>query len=123
MQPGSGTDWCDLKFSAELSITLDNGRLKEDTTMATPITGGTAFDFGAAAQVTAPQPTASASQPAKIEPTQDTIKLSDGAQVRLLKTQGQTISEIAISTALSTETVNRYLGITQAPAPTVAPTK
>lgn len=91
--------------------------------MATPITGGTAFDFGAAAQVTAPQPSASAPRPARIEPTQDTVKLSDGAQVRLLKTQGQTVSEIAIKTALSTETVNSYLGITQAPAPTVAAKK
>jgi DNA-binding CsgD family transcriptional regulator len=37
-----------------------------------------------------------------------------------LKTQGQTIAEIAINTALSTETVNSYLGITQASLPTVA---
>ena len=91
--------------------------------MATPISGGTAFDFGAAAQVTAPQPTASVQRPTKIAPTQDTVKLSDGAQVRLLKTQGQTVSEIAINTALTTETVNSYLGITQAPAPAVAASK
>jgi len=88
--------------------------------MATPITGGTAFDFGEAAQVTAPQPAASVQQPTQTEPTGDTVRLSDGAQVRLLKTQGQTVAQIAISTALSTETVNSYLGITQAPLPTVA---
>jgi len=92
--------------------------------MVTPISGGTAFDFGAAAQATAapPQtqaPAISVKQPANIKPTEDTVKLSAGAQVRLLRTQGQAVSEIAVNTALSTETVNSYLGITQAPPPTV----
>jgi hypothetical protein len=91
--------------------------------MATPITGGTAFDFGAAAQVTALQPTAPVQQPTRIPRTADTVKLSDGAQVRLLKTQGQTVSQIAVNTALTTETVNSYLGIAQASAPTVAASK
>jgi len=90
--------------------------------MATPISGGTAFDFGAAAQVTAPQSTAPVERPTKIAPTQDTVKLSDGAQVRLLKTQGQTVSEIAVNTALTTEVVNSYLGITPAP-PAVSASK
>jgi hypothetical protein len=94
--------------------------------MATPISGATAFDYGAAAQATAPQrettttPTAPVRQPAKAEPTGDTVKLSDRAQVRLLKTQGQTVAQIAISTALSAQTVDSYLGIAQAPPPTVA---
>jgi len=94
--------------------------------MATPVTGGTAFDFGAAAQATAAEPVStatpgtSARQAGGIEPARDTVKLSDGAQVRLLKTQGQTVAEIAISTALSTQTVNSYLGITQAAPLTVA---
>jgi hypothetical protein len=93
--------------------------------MVAPISGGTAFDFGAAAQATAaqpqatPTPAAPAKQPFKIQPTADTVKLSPSAQVRLLKTQGQTVLEIAINTALSTQTVNGYLGITQLP-PTVA---
>jgi hypothetical protein len=91
--------------------------------MATPITGGTAFDFGAAAQVTAPQPTASVHQPTRIQPTADTVKISDGAQVRLLKTQGQTVAQIAVNTVLTTETVNSYLGIKQAPVRTVAASK
>jgi len=87
--------------------------------MATPITGGTAFDFGAAAQAAAPPqaartPTAPVRQLAKIEPTEDTVKLSPGAQVRLLKTQGQSVAQIVVNTALSTQTVNSYLGITQA---------
>jgi hypothetical protein len=86
--------------------------------MATPITGGTAFDFGAAAQAEAPPqaartPTAPVGQLAKIEPTEDTVKLSPGAQVRLLKTQGQSVAQIVVNTALSTQTVNSYLGITQ----------
>jgi hypothetical protein len=94
--------------------------------MVTPISGGTAFDFGAAAQAAAPQAettttsVASAKQPAGVEPVADTVKLSAGAQVRLLKTQGQTVAEIAISTALSAQTVNSYLGIAQAPPPPVA---
>jgi hypothetical protein len=100
--------------------------LKEETTMANPISGATAFDFGAAAQATAPQPqaatapVASVKQPPKIAPTEDTVKLSPAAQVRLLRTLGQTVTEIAISTALSAEAVNSYLGITPAPPPTVA---
>jgi hypothetical protein len=94
--------------------------------MATPITGGTAFDFGAAAQATAAQPqttttpTASVQQPTKIEPTGDTVSFSEGAQIRLLKTQGQTVAQIAVTTALSTQAVDSYLGIARAPLPTVA---
>jgi predicted nucleic acid-binding Zn ribbon protein len=90
--------------------------------MATPISGGTAFDFGAAAQATAAQPqttTTSVKQPTKIEPTGDTVRISPGAQVRLLRTQGQTVTEIAINTALSAEVVNNYLGIAPPLAPTV----
>jgi len=91
--------------------------------MVTPISGATAFDFGAAAQTTAAQPettitpAASARQPGRAEPIADTAKLSPGAHVRLLKTQGQTVSAIAINTALSAQTVNSYLGITPAPLP------
>lgn len=97
--------------------------------MANPISGGTAFDFGAAAQATPAQretataPVASAKQPAGVEPITDTVKLSPGAQIRLLKTQGQTVAEIAVNTALSAQTVNSYLGITQGSFPTVAATK
>jgi len=93
--------------------------------MVAPISGGTAFDFGAAAQTTAAQPQATtapavtAKQPTKIEPAGDTVRLSDSAQVRLLRTQGQTVAQIAISTALTAQAVDSYLGITQA-APTVA---
>jgi hypothetical protein len=93
--------------------------------MVTAISGGTAFDFGAAAQAATPQhettatPVASVKQAAKIEPS-DTVRLSPGAHVRLLKTQGQTVAEIAVSTALSAQTVNSYLGITPAPLPAVA---
>lgn len=93
--------------------------------MVNPIPGGTAFDFGAAAQAPASQretattPVASARQPAGVEPVADTVKLSPGAQVRLLRTQGQTVAEIVVSTTLSAQTVNSYLGITAAPLPTV----
>jgi hypothetical protein len=94
--------------------------------MATPISGGTAFDFGAAAQAQVVQPqtetatTAPARQPAKLESAGDTVKLSAGAQVRLLNSQGDTIPEIVINTALSTQAVNSYLGLAQASAPQAA---
>jgi len=96
--------------------------------MVTPISRATAFDFGAAAQATASQPetaprVASARQPARVAPIADTIRLSPGAHVRLLKTQGQTVSEIAVNTALSAQTVNSYLGISPAPLPAAATTK
>jgi hypothetical protein len=97
--------------------------------MATPIAGGTAFDFGAAAQAPAVQPqttttpTASVRQSTNVEPTADTVKLSAGAQVRLLSSQGETVPQITIDTALSTQAVNSYLGISQAPAPPAATNK
>jgi len=93
--------------------------------MATPISGGTAFDFGAAAQTSVAQvqttttATASVKQPTKIEPTGDTVKLSDGAQVRLLNTQGHSVSQISVITNLSAQAVDSYLGITPTPAAAV----
>ena len=94
--------------------------------MVAPISGGTAFDFGAAAQTTAAQteattaPAATAKQPTKIEPASDSVKLSDRAQVHLLRTQGQTVAQIATSTDLTAQAVDSYLGIAQAPVPSVA---
>jgi DNA-binding CsgD family transcriptional regulator len=94
--------------------------------MVAPISGGTAFDFAAAAQTTAAQteattaPAATAKQPTKIEPASDTVRLSDRAQVHLLRTQGQTVAQIAISTALNAQTVDSYLGISPAALPPVA---
>jgi hypothetical protein len=92
--------------------------------MATPISGGTAFDFGAAAQAAAVQPqvttttTASVKQPIKIEPAA-TVKLSDDAQVRLLNSQGHSVSQIAVLTDLSTQAVNGYLGVAHVPPPMI----
>ena len=94
--------------------------------MATPIPGGTAFDFGAAAQLPAVQPqatTTSVKPPTKIESTRDTVKLSDDAQVRLLKTQGQTVSQISVITNLSAKAVDADLGITSAPVATINASK
>ncbi len=97
--------------------------------MVTPISGGNAFDFGGAAQAAPVQPqtttaTAPARQPAKLEATGgDTVKLSQGAQVRLMRSQGETVAEIVINTALSTQAVNSYLGRTQAPPSAAASNK
>jgi hypothetical protein len=88
--------------------------------MATPITGATAFDLGEAAQATAAQPPAPVQQSIRTAPTGDTVKLTEGAQVRALRTQGQTVPEIATSLALSAQVVNSYLGVTSALLPTVA---
>jgi len=94
--------------------------------MASAISGGTAFDFGAAAQASAAQPQTtttpapSGKRPAKIEPTPDTVRLSDNAQVRLLSRQGHSVSQISVLTNLSTKAVDGYLGITAAHPPTVA---
>ena len=92
---------------------------------------GTIFEVNALlggpgqAAVAQPQTTTTAAtptvqQPTQTDPTTDTVQISEGAQVRLLKNQGQTVEQIALSTALSTQTVNSYLGITQPAAPTVA---
>ena len=122
----SGRDRSELKLSVGSPIVLNNGRLKGETIMVAPISGGTAFDFGAAAQTTVAQteattaPAATAKQPTKIEPASDTVRLSDRAQVHLLRTQGQTVAQIAISTALTAQAVNSYLGISPAAPPPVA---
>jgi|SRR5579863_5256919 len=88
--------------------------------MATPITGGTTFDLGAARQAAAAQPQATntapdtaAKQASKTDTTAYTVKLSDAAQVQLLSRQGQSVSQISVLTDLSTQTVDGYLGKTQ----------
>jgi len=87
--------------------------------MATPISGGTSFDFGAAPQAAAAQPQitnsaspAEAKQASKTDAKAYTVKLSEDAQVRLLNTQGQSVSQISAITDLSTQAVDGYLGIT-----------
>lgn len=89
--------------------------------MATPISGGTSFDFGAAPQAAAAQSkttntaaAADAKPASKTGTTAYTVKLSEDAQVRLLNTEGQSVSQISVITDLSTKAVDGYLGITQA---------
>jgi hypothetical protein len=91
--------------------------------MASPISGGTTFDVAAAPQAAAAQPQITNSAPAapvkqdnKIDTKAYTVKLSEDAQVQLLNTQGQSVSQISVLTDLSTKAVDGYLGITQ-PAP------
>jgi len=43
----------------------------------------------------------------------DTVQLSTAAQAKLMKHQGQSVSQIANSLALTTKTVDEYLGITE----------
>ena len=91
--------------------------------MATPISGGTSFDLGAAPhaaaaqpQITNSTPPAEAKQISKTDTTAYTVKLSEDAQVRLLNTQGHSASQISAITDLSAKAVDGYLGITLPPS-------
>ena len=91
--------------------------------MATPISGGTSFNFGAAPQAAAAQPQKTSTapepeveEPSKTDTTAYTVKLSEDAQVRLLNTEGQSVSQISVLTDLTTKAVDGYLGISQPPA-------
>jgi hypothetical protein len=92
--------------------------------MATSIFQVNAVLGGAGASAAQPQTTttpatATVQQPTQTDRATDSVQISEGAQVRLLKNQGQTVEQIAVSTALSTQTVDSYLGITQPAAPAV----
>ncbi|MGI8771346.1 MAG: hypothetical protein ACR2JE_07905 [Acidobacteriaceae bacterium] len=75
---------------------------------------------------TLPSAASSASTPSapvqpdpKAAPT-DTVRLSQAAQVRLLKQQGQMLSQIANNLSIPVATVDGYLGI-QPPKPAAIP--
>jgi DNA-binding CsgD family transcriptional regulator len=55
--------------------------------------------------------TPTTAQPAPTAGTDDTVKLSQAAQVHLLKQQGQTLSQIASNLSIPITTVDGYLGI------------
>jgi hypothetical protein len=77
---------------------------------STPLSA--AEPVSAAAATTQPDPKTAA--PA------DTVRLSQAAQVRLLKQQGQPLSQIASNLSIPVATVDGYLGI-QAPKPAASP--
>jgi hypothetical protein len=62
------------------------------------------------------QPSPKAASPADV----DTVKLSQAAQVRLFKQQGQSLSQIASNLSIPVATVDGYLGI-QVAKPTATP--
>jgi hypothetical protein len=74
----------------------------------------------APAAAPAPAPSATAQADPKAAASTDTVKLSQAAQVRLLKQQGQLLSQIATNLSIPIATVDGYLGI-QAPKPTATP--
>jgi hypothetical protein len=81
--------------------------------MATSISGISAVS--PTTQVTTvPFATAQAQMATTGEPQEDTVRISAAAQVKVLQTQGESISEIAANTGLSTEEINDYLGISAA---------
>jgi hypothetical protein len=55
--------------------------------------------------------TPTTARPAPKANTDDTVKLSQAAQVHLLKQQGQTLSQIASNLSIPITTVDGYLGI------------
>lgn len=63
-----------------------------------------------------PEPSSRATAPTDA----DSVRLSQAAQVRLLKQQGQPLSEIASNLSIPVATVDGYLGI-QVPTPAAAP--
>jgi hypothetical protein len=79
--------------------------------MATPISGAAPQATAAQPQITNTAP--EAKQAGKTGTTAYTVKLSEDAQVRLLNTEGHSVSEISVITDLSTQVVDGYLRITQ----------
>jgi hypothetical protein len=78
----------------------------------------TASSAAPAAPALAPAATTQADP--KAAASTDTVKLSQAAQVHLLKQQGQLLSQIATNLSIPIATVDGYLGI-QAPKPTATP--
>lgn len=89
--------------------------------MVTQIYRGNPSDFGSTAQVAAVPLTVK--QLTTLKPQEDTVKLSTDAQIRVLKSQGQTVEEIALRMALTTKAVDSYLAITPAQAAPLASVK
>jgi hypothetical protein len=54
-----------------------------------------------------------AKAPAVAKSPEDKVEVSVAAQAKLLKHQGQSVAQIASSLALTTKTVDDYLGITE----------
>jgi hypothetical protein len=63
-------------------------------------------------------PSGTTQQEPKTSAPTDTVRLSQAAQVHLLKQQGQLLSQIAVSLSIPIATVDSYLGV-QAPKPAV----
>jgi DNA-binding NarL/FixJ family response regulator len=84
--------------------------------MSNPISGINASAQHAAAQVTVqPHETQAPQKTATVQHKADTVALSQTAQVRSLKRNGQSVAQIALSMGLDAKTVNSYLGTAQAP--------
>lgn len=54
-----------------------------------------------------------AKAPITVKAPEDKVELSDAAQAKLLEHQGQSVAQIASSLALTTKTVDDYLGLTE----------
>jgi hypothetical protein len=86
--------------------------------MTISVSGSLSTPLSAAEPVSAPSAT---TQPdPKTAAPADTVRLSQAAQVHLLKQQGQLLSQIASNLNIPVATVDGYLGI-QAPKPAIAP--
>lgn len=100
--------------------------------MTISVSGSLTTTPSAAEPVSAPSAVAHPSQKAAAPTDADTVKLSQAAQVRLFKQQGQSLSQIASNLSIPIATVDSFLGIqtakppatsapAQSPGPAVAP--
>ena len=76
--------------------------------MVNPVNSGLSFDAALNAEAAQSQKAAEQA-PAQVPQAAFTVELSSAAQARLLKSEGQTIPEIALKLRLSEDRVNDFI--------------
>ena len=88
--------------------------------MTISVSGSLSAPLSVAEPVAAPSAAAQTSPKTAAPADVDSVKLSQAAQVRLFKQQGQSLSQISSNLSIPIATVDEYLGI-QTPKPTATP--
>jgi hypothetical protein len=101
------------------SVDIGEVREREDL-MTISVSGSLSTSPSVAEPVSAPSAVAQPSPKTAAPADADTVKLSQAAQVRLFKQQGQSLSQIATNLSIPMATVDGYLGI-QVPTPNATP--
>jgi len=94
-------------------------REREDL-MTISVSGPLSAPLSVAEPVAAPSAATQTSPKTAAPADVDSVKLSQAAQVRLFKQQGQSLSQISSNLSIPIATVDGYLGI-QTPKPTATP--